>query len=194
VRIPRRNRHHRPLPGRCVTSGGRRRHTKDTNTSSRIPAVSSQIALADLMTRMGHDSESAALIYQHQARGADMRITDAIDSHVQAERGQDDGATARQEHSSRRANCTLVARKAQRCPLPVRACARSNLLTLGFALERVTRIELALSAWEADVLPLNYTRARLQLSVVAVTGVSLRCVRPDIVSDPVGCQRAPLRS
>jgi hypothetical protein len=26
-------------------------------------------------------------------------------------------------------------------------------------LERVTRIELALSAWEADVLPLNYTRA-----------------------------------
>jgi len=26
--------------------------------------------------------------------------------------------------------------------------------------ERVTRIELALSAWEADVLPLNYTRVR----------------------------------
>ena len=25
-------------------------------------------------------------------------------------------------------------------------------------LERVTRIELAFSAWEADVLPLNYTR------------------------------------
>ena len=30
------------------------------------------------------------------------------------------------------------------------------------AVERVTRIELALSAWEADVLPLNYTRADLQ--------------------------------
>jgi hypothetical protein len=29
-----------------------------------------------------------------------------------------------------------------------------------FVVERVTRIELALSAWEADVLPLNYTRAR----------------------------------
>jgi hypothetical protein len=27
--------------------------------------------------------------------------------------------------------------------------------------ERVTRIELALSAWEADVLPLNYTRGHL---------------------------------
>lgn len=31
-------------------------------------------------------------------------------------------------------------------------------LTWGFIMERVTRIELALSAWEADVLPLNYTR------------------------------------
>jgi hypothetical protein len=30
---------------------------------------------------------------------------------------------------------------------------------LRFLVERVTRIELALSAWEADVLPLNYTRA-----------------------------------
>src|SRR5215469_14538509 len=28
--------------------------------------------------------------------------------------------------------------------------------------ERVTRIELALSAWEADVLPLNYTRWPVQ--------------------------------
>ena len=27
-----------------------------------------------------------------------------------------------------------------------------------FALERATRIELAFSAWEADVLPLNYAR------------------------------------
>src|SRR5690349_1124087 len=31
-------------------------------------------------------------------------------------------------------------------------------MTWGFIMERVTRIELALSAWEADVLPLNYTR------------------------------------
>jgi hypothetical protein len=39
-----------------------------------------------LMTRTGHDGERAALIYQHVARGADRRITDAIDFHVQAER------------------------------------------------------------------------------------------------------------
>lgn len=31
---------------------------------------------------------------------------------------------------------------------------------LGLSLERVTGIEPAFSAWEADVLPLNYTRVR----------------------------------
>src|SRR3954449_13622451 len=35
-----------------------------------------------------------------------------------------------------------------------------SLLAWSLSLERVTRIELALSAWEADVLPLNYTRER----------------------------------
>src|SRR3712207_4509333 len=34
----------------------------------------------------------------------------------------------------------------------------NDSLDLRLYLERVTRIELALSAWEADVLPLNYTR------------------------------------
>jgi len=38
------------------------------------------------MARMGHDSERAAMIYQHQARGADRAITSAIDAHVEAER------------------------------------------------------------------------------------------------------------
>ena len=31
-------------------------------------------------------------------------------------------------------------------------------------MERVTRIELAFSAWEADVLPLNYTRGSGELT------------------------------
>jgi hypothetical protein len=37
--------------------------------------------------------------------------------------------------------------------------ANTQALTCGSASERVTGIEPALSAWEADVLPLNYTRA-----------------------------------
>jgi hypothetical protein len=32
------------------------------------------------------------------------------------------------------------------------------MLNWGFGGERATRIELAFSAWEADVLPLNYAR------------------------------------
>jgi hypothetical protein len=44
------------------------------------------------MARMGYDSERAAMIYQHEARGADQTITNAIDAHVETERGKDDGA------------------------------------------------------------------------------------------------------
>ena len=67
-----------------------------TTCGTRVTSSNSGAALKDLMTRMGHDSERAALIYQHEARGADHRITDAIDSHVHAERNDqgddDDGA------------------------------------------------------------------------------------------------------
>jgi hypothetical protein len=41
------------------------------------------------MARMGHDSERAAMIYQHEARGADAAITNAIDAHVDAQRSPD---------------------------------------------------------------------------------------------------------
>ena len=47
--------------------------------------------LRDLMARMGHDSERAAMIYQHEARGADQLITNAIDAHVQGEQSKEDG-------------------------------------------------------------------------------------------------------
>jgi hypothetical protein len=42
------------------------------------------------MARMGHDSERAALIYQHEAQGADKAITNAIDAYVQAEQKRRD--------------------------------------------------------------------------------------------------------
>src|SRR5690606_25353274 len=41
-----------------------------------------------------------------------------------------------------------------------KAPAGTRVLTRAFGAERVTGIEPALSAWEADVLPLNYTRER----------------------------------
>jgi integrase len=70
-------------------------HVHDLRHTGNQFAANSGAGLKDLMARMGHDSERAALIYQHEARGADKRITDAIDSHIQAERdhgGDDDGA------------------------------------------------------------------------------------------------------
>jgi integrase len=72
-------------------------HVHDLRHTGNQFAANSGAALKDLMTRMGHDSERAALIYQHEARGADHRITDAIDSHVHAERddqGDDDDGAA----------------------------------------------------------------------------------------------------
>jgi dCTP deaminase len=47
--------------------------------------------------------------------------------------------------------------------------ADKTSFTWRFALERVTGIEPALSAWEADVLPLNYTRASAARPVAATT-------------------------
>ena len=47
------------------------------------------------MARMGHDSERAAIIYQHQVRGADAVITDAIDAYAQAERHSTDRSAER---------------------------------------------------------------------------------------------------
>jgi hypothetical protein len=54
-------------------------------------AAASGAGIKDLMARMGHDSERAAMIYLHEMRGADRAITRAIDAHVDAERERHDG-------------------------------------------------------------------------------------------------------
>jgi integrase len=61
-------------------------HFHDLRHTGNTFAASSGAGLRDLMTRMGHDSERAAMIYQHEARGADQAITNAIDIHVQTRR------------------------------------------------------------------------------------------------------------
>ena len=65
-------------------------HFHDLRHTGNQFAANSGAGLRDLMTRMGHDSERAAMIYQHEARGADKAITDAIDKRIDDERGQDD--------------------------------------------------------------------------------------------------------
>jgi integrase len=69
-------------------------HFHDLRHTGNTFAAAGGTGIRDLMARMGHDSERAAMIYQHQARGADKAITDSIDARVQRERrkpGDDDG-------------------------------------------------------------------------------------------------------
>lgn len=70
-------------------------HFHDLRHTGNTFAAAGGAGIKDLMARMGHDSERAALVYQHRARGADKIITDHIDAHVEAERSKpddDDGA------------------------------------------------------------------------------------------------------
>jgi integrase len=69
-------------------------------------AAASGASLRDLMARMGHDSERAAIIYQHEARGADLVITTAIDAHIMATKADDPRPSAR---AARDANGPLMA-------------------------------------------------------------------------------------
>jgi integrase len=69
-------------------------HFHDLRHTGNQFAAHSGAGLRDLMARMGHDSERAAMIYQHEARGADQLITSAIDAHVQGEQRKDDEGPA----------------------------------------------------------------------------------------------------
>jgi len=61
-------------------------HFHDLRHTGNQFAANSGVGLRELMARMAHDSERAAMIYQHEARGADKTITNAIDERVEAEK------------------------------------------------------------------------------------------------------------
>ena len=86
-------------------------HFHDLRHTGNTFAAASGAGLRDLMARMGHDSERAAIIYQHEARGADLAITNAIDAHIEAEQRQRRGRRRPAGALSRPANGTLMARK-----------------------------------------------------------------------------------
>ncbi|MGV9534707.1 tyrosine-type recombinase/integrase [Streptosporangium sandarakinum] len=78
-------------------------HFHDLRHTGNTLAAQSGASLADLKARMGHDSDRAALIYQHATRDADQRIADALSARVEAEQrkakkqgrdqdGDDDGS------------------------------------------------------------------------------------------------------
>jgi integrase len=65
-------------------------HFHDLRHTGNTLAAQSGASLADLKARMGHDSDRAALIYQHATRDADRKIADALDARIKAERPDDD--------------------------------------------------------------------------------------------------------
>ena len=67
--------------------------------------------------------------------------------------------------------------------------SKKTALAARSQVERMTGIEPALSAWEADVLPLNYIR---RVTLYPQRGT--RCPCPHMVQERVACLGDPLRS
>jgi integrase len=61
-------------------------HFHDLRHTGNMLAASSRVSTRDLMARMGHDSMTAALIYQHKSAEADRSIADHMDSQVRRAR------------------------------------------------------------------------------------------------------------
>jgi integrase len=57
-------------------------HLHDLRHTGNTLAAQSGASLRDLMTRMGHDSPAAALIYQHSSQVADEAIATALDARL----------------------------------------------------------------------------------------------------------------
>ena len=97
-------------------------HLHDLRHTGNTLAASSGASLKDLMTRMGHDSPAAALIYQHATREADAAIAiamnDRLSVYLKPEAGPEmcrcgpcvaQGALkGPQRYGSRRLNCRIA--------------------------------------------------------------------------------------
>ena len=119
-------------------------HFPDLRHTGNMLAAESA-SLRELMTRIGHSSTRAGLIYQHASREREAAIAAAISARVEADRPAANGhATGTPAREPKATSKTPHRRK--------RPDLRPGRL------ERVRRIELPYSAWEADVLPLTYTR------------------------------------
>jgi len=81
---------------RKIQGGYRLRFSRHGEMRTSPEVYGSRAGAERALWKMGHDSERAAMIYQRQARGADKAITNAIDTHVQAEQAKrDDGGDGR---------------------------------------------------------------------------------------------------
>jgi integrase len=65
-------------------------HLHDLRHTGNTLAADMGVSLRNLMARMGHDNERAALLYQHRSNSADRAIADGLNALVEAEQGKGD--------------------------------------------------------------------------------------------------------
>jgi hypothetical protein len=87
-------------------------HFHDLRHTGNTFAAAGGAGIRDLMARMGHDSERAALVYQHQARGADKTRSSPATSTLTSKRSAASQTMARRASWYRLANGPLMARTA----------------------------------------------------------------------------------
>ncbi|MFF3929263.1 tyrosine-type recombinase/integrase [Streptomyces hirsutus] len=109
------------------------RHTLSTRSGA---------TLKDTMVRAGQSSEKAALIYQHSDEERQEEVAAGLDATVRKAR-----AAAAREAAEEPSGTDLA--RGERSP---GTAERPGSPTWAFFMERVTGIELALSAWEATAL------------------------------------------
>jgi hypothetical protein len=126
-------------------------HVHDLRHAGNVWTAQTRVSTRDLMARMGHDDMRAALIYQRATQDAADRIADGLSELADRHRGTT--VRPRPAEGTQRARATTESRNDK---VPGRGVLP---LTWAFFMERMTGIEPAYSAWEADVLPLNYIRA-----------------------------------
>ena len=97
-------------PHAAQTIGAKGLHFHDLRHTGNHVAAASGASLRDLMARMDHDSERAAIIYDREAQGADLAITNALDAHIElAKAGQDDDSGNSSGEQPKPANGPLMA-------------------------------------------------------------------------------------
>jgi hypothetical protein len=131
-----------PLRGRALAKAGLPSglHVHDLRHTGNTLTAEAGASVAELMNRMEHSSTRAAQVYSHAQQARDQQLAATLDRMAHRERKR----SARMPAPTDRA---WAAPEAHKDAGDQRADWLAELPTLG--LERVTRIELALSAWES---------------------------------------------
>jgi hypothetical protein len=88
-------------------------HFHDLRHTGNTLAADQGVSLRNLMARMGHDNERAALIYQHASNRADRRVAEGLDTllRLARPRREDDASDSGGKDTGSGANRSLIVRR-----------------------------------------------------------------------------------